>query len=209
MTVPSKPRIHLHSRGPSMRNNKAILDEAARSVRRTFVGSVAGSIGMLAVVGAAGAYGMPEKLTTQALAAAMAKLNMKFPRVEHAAAEPERPVHDHVVQVADNAKLRAISPVSDVAPEDAIVRAVPQVVSEVAPPAIAAENTSVVAKTPPAIQAAPVRNPFTANDPEPAPAVTASLTPPALPEVAEERPILSAPMVFEAPKPADAQVLMA
>ena len=43
-----------------MRNNKAILDEAARSVRRTFVGSVAGSITMLAVVGAAGAYGMPE-----------------------------------------------------------------------------------------------------------------------------------------------------
>ena len=127
-----------------MRNNKAILDEAARSVRRTFVGSVAGSIGMLAVVGAAGAYGMPEKLTTQALAAAMAKLNMKFPRVEHAAAEPERPLHDHVVQVADNAKLRAMSPVSIVAPEGAIVRAVPQVVSEVAPPTVAAaaENTS-------------------------------------------------------------------
>ena len=31
-----------------MRNNKAILDEAARSVRRTFIGSVAGSVGMLA-----------------------------------------------------------------------------------------------------------------------------------------------------------------
>ena len=139
----------------------------------------------------------------------MAKLNMKFPRVEHAAAEPERPVHDHVVQVADNAKLRAISPVSDVAPEDAIVRAEPQVASEVAPPPIAAENTSVVAKTPPVIQAAPIRNPFTANDPEPAPAVTASLMPPAPPEVAEERPLLSAPMVFEAPKPADAQVLTA
>lgn len=38
-----------------MRNNKAILDEAARSVRRTFVGSVAGTTVMLAVVGAAGA----------------------------------------------------------------------------------------------------------------------------------------------------------
>jgi hypothetical protein len=88
-----------------MRNNKAILDEAARSVRRTFVGSVAGSIGMLAVVGAAGAYGMPEKLTTQALAAAMARLNMKFPTMEHAVPATERPV-----QVADNAKLRAMSP---------------------------------------------------------------------------------------------------
>ena len=101
-----------------MRNNKAILDEAARSVRRTFVGSVAGTIGMLAVVGAAGAYGMPEKLTTQALAAAMAKLNMKFPRMEHAAPDSEQSAQDHVVQVADNATLRAVSPVSDVAPEE-------------------------------------------------------------------------------------------
>jgi spore germination cell wall hydrolase CwlJ-like protein len=189
-----------------MRNNKAILDEAARSVRRTFVGSVAGSIGMLAVVGAAGAYGMPEKLTTQALSAAMTKLNMKFLKMEHAAPATERPV-----QIADNVKLRAMSPVSDIGPEDTIVRAVPQAVTEVAPPAVApaAQNTSVVAKTLPAIQAAPGRNPFTANDPEPAPAVTASLMPHALPEPAEERPLLSAPMVFEAPKPADAQVLTA
>ena len=70
-----------------MRNNKAILDEAARSVRRTFIGSVAGTLAMLAVVGAAGAYGMPEKLTAQALSAAMAKFNMKFP----AEAEQRRP----------------------------------------------------------------------------------------------------------------------
>ena len=34
---------------------------------------------MLAVVGAAGAYGMPENLTAQALSAAMAKFNIKFP----------------------------------------------------------------------------------------------------------------------------------
>ena len=141
----------------------------------------------------------------------MAKLNMKFPRIEHAAPDTELPVQHHVVQVADNATLRAVSPVSDVAPEDAIVRAVPQVVSEVAPPTVAAavENTSVVAKTPPVIQAAPVRNPFTASDPEPAPAVTVSVTPRTLPDVVEERPLLSAPMVFEAPKPADAQVLTA
>ena len=37
--------------------------------------------------------------------------------------------------------------------------------------------------------------------------MTASLTPHALPDAAEQRPFLSAPMVFEAPKPADAQVL--
>ena len=107
-----------------MRNNKAILDEAARSVRRTFVGSVAGSIGMLAVVGAAGAYGMPEKLTAHAFSVAMAKFNVKFPKVEHAA-----PGLDRLVQIADNAKLRVVT---DAAPEDAIVRTVPQVVAEVA-----------------------------------------------------------------------------
>jgi spore germination cell wall hydrolase CwlJ-like protein len=185
-----------------MRNNKAILDEAARSVRRTFVGSVAGSIGMLAVVGAAGAYGMPEKLTTQALSAAMAKFHVKFPGVEHAA-----PGLDRLVQIADNAKLRVAT---DAAPEDAIVRTVPQVVAEVAPhaaPVGAIQHTTTVAKTSPAAEAAPVKNPFTANDPEPAPAVTASVTPRALPDVAEEHPFLSAPMVFETPKPADAQVL--
>jgi len=78
------------------------------------------------------------------LAAAIAKLNMKFPRIEHAAPDSEQSAQDHVVQVADNAKLRAMSPVSNVAPEDAIVRAAPQVVSEVAPPTVAAaaENTS-------------------------------------------------------------------
>ena len=58
---------------------------------------------MLAVVGAAGAYGMPEKLTTQALAASMARLNMKFARMEPAAPDTEHPVQDHVVQVADSA----------------------------------------------------------------------------------------------------------
>jgi len=62
-----------------MRNNKAILDEAARSVRRTFIGSVAGTTAMFAVVGAAGAYGMPENLTAHALSLAMAKFNMKLP----------------------------------------------------------------------------------------------------------------------------------
>ena len=84
-----------------MRNNKAILDEAARSVRRTFIGSVAGTLAMLAVVGAAGAYGMPENLTAQALSAAMAKFNIKFPATaESAVAVIERPV-----KVADNSRL--------------------------------------------------------------------------------------------------------
>ena len=61
----------------------------------------------------------------------------------------------------------------------------------------------------PVVEAAPVRNPFAAADAEPAPTVTASLAPSAAPAIAEERPLLFAPMVFEAPKPADAQVLTA
>ena len=167
-----------------MRNNKAILDEAARSVRRTFIGSVAGSIGMLAVVGAAGAYGMPEKLTAQAFTAAMAKLNIRFPKVEHSDSAVER-----VVQVVDNASLRAPSPVTDAAPESPIVRTMPE---------------SVVT---PRAEPMPVSNPFAAADAEPAPAVTASLAPRALPDAAVERPLISAPMVFQAPKAEDAQVL--
>jgi spore germination cell wall hydrolase CwlJ-like protein len=193
-----------------MRNNKAILDEAARSVRRTFVGSVAGTAAMLAVVGAAGAYGMPEKLTAHAFSAAMAKLNLKFPKVEQAAPATEQPV-----QVADNTALRAVSPVSDAAPEGPAVRTVPQLATVVAPPVAPVtriENSSSVAKTSPdkslpIAEMAPVRNPFTAADPEPAPAATASIEPRTPPVVVEERPLLSTPMVFEAPKPADAQVL--
>ena len=209
-----------------MRNNKAILDEAARSVRRTFIGSVAGTVTMLAVVGAAGAYGMPEKLTAQALSAAMAKFNMKFP----ALAEPAVAVIARPLKVADNTKIVtkivAVSPVSDVAPEEPVVRTVPQVVAVapaapvIAPPMIAAPDRSpcragdadrapAATVAAPVVEAAPVRNPFTAADPEPAPTVTASLAPSAAPAVAEERPFISAPMVFEAPKPADAQVLTA
>jgi spore germination cell wall hydrolase CwlJ-like protein len=174
-----------------MRNNKAILDEAARSVRRTFIGSVAGSTVMLGVIGAAGAYGIPEKLTAQAFSAAMTKFNMKFvPKTEQAEPVTERPV-----RVTDNVKLRALSPVSDATPEAPIMRTLPQV--------------APLATTAPMIEAAPVANPFVPADPEPTPAVTASLTARALQEADEARPLISTPMVFEAPKPEDAQVLTA
>jgi spore germination cell wall hydrolase CwlJ-like protein len=192
-----------------MRHNKAILDEAARSVRRTFIGSVAGSVGMLAVVGAAGAYGMPEKLTAHALSAAMAKFNMKFPaKSEHAEPAIERPV-----VVAQNAPQRspfAVSPVSDAAPDDPIVQTVPEVAGPVVPvvmPPSAPARPVVVAVAPPIAPSAPVGPVAEAVAPEPAPTVTASLMPRALPDIADERPLLSAPMVFEVPKPADAQVL--
>src|ERR1041384_7931895 len=123
MSGPREPRSNLHSRGPSMRNNKAILDEAARSVRRTFIGSVAGTTTMLAVVGAAGAFGMPENLTAQALSAAMAKFNLKLPApAETAVALIERPV-----KVAESTKAAPVSPVSDVTPEEPVMRAAPQV----------------------------------------------------------------------------------
>ena len=105
-----------------MRNNKAILDEAARSVRQTFIGSVAGSVVMLAVVGAAGAYGMPEKLTAQAFSAAMTKFNMKFAqKAEHApvAAEP-------LVKMASNVTVAASSPVTDAPDDEAVVLVVPK-----------------------------------------------------------------------------------
>ena len=137
-----------------MRNNKAILDEAARSVRRTFVGSVAGSIGMLAVVGAAGAYGMPEKLTAQALAAAMAKFNVKFPEDGARCASARRPCRSPTAQAAGGNRRRAGR--RDVAPCTGRRR--------VAPPTVPLRSrTSVVAKTLPVIQAAPGRNPFTAT----------------------------------------------
>jgi spore germination cell wall hydrolase CwlJ-like protein len=207
-----------------MRNNKAILDEAARSVRRTFIGSVAGTLTMLAVVGAAGAYGMPENLTAQALSVAMAKFNIKFPATaDSAVAVIERPL-----KVADNTAVAAspvsdvVSEESDVAPKESIVRTVPEVVAAApAAPAIAAPMIAApaapaapaiapaVTVAVPAVEAAPVRNPFTVVDPEPAPTVTASVAPSAAPTVAEERPFIAAPMVFEAPKPADAQVLTA
>jgi spore germination cell wall hydrolase CwlJ-like protein len=99
------------------------------------------------------------------------------------------------------------SPVSDVAPEEPVVRTVPQVVA--AAPATPVMTAPTVPAAAPVVEAAPVRNPFTAADPEPAPTVTASLAPTAAPAVAEERSFISAPMVFEAPKPADAQVLTA
>jgi spore germination cell wall hydrolase CwlJ-like protein len=210
-----------------MRNNKAILDEAARSVRRTFIGSAAGTLTMLAVVGAAGAYGMPEKLTAQALSAAMAKLSVKFPH------EAEAPAAERPVVVAQNTLPRSsmpVSPVSDAAPDDPVVQtAAPAAPVVTPPPSLVAPPETIVAAAPPiadaaatakpssaaetvtvsvpVVEAAPVSNPFVPAEPAPAPTVTASLMPRALPEIAEERPLLSAPMVFEAPKPADAQVL--
>jgi hypothetical protein len=97
-----------------------------------------------------------------------------------------------------------------------VVRTVPEVVTDApaapaiaapAPPAAPVIAAPAVTAAAPVVEAAPSRNPFAAADAEPAPAVTASLAPSAAPAVAEEHPFISAPMVFEAPKSADAQVL--
>jgi hypothetical protein len=181
---------------------------------------------------------MPEKLTAQALSAAMAKFHLKFP----APAETAVVVIERPLKVAENTKTVPVSPVFDVTPEEPVVRTAPQVVAEapaapvIAPPApvmaapaiavapaVAAAAAPVVSvpvapvapviEKPAAIAAAPVvepvpvRNPFAVSEPEPAPMVTASLGPIAAPEIAEQRPLIFAPMVFEAPKPADAQML--
>ena len=160
-----------------MRNNKAILDEAARSVRRTFIGSVAGSVVMLAVVGAAGAYGMPEKLTAQAFTVAMAKFNFKFaPKPEHTAPPVEQPT-----KLAANTKLQALSPVSDAMLQNSVVVTLPPVAAVAAPPLrvaaaalspkcsepAPAPSVAVVEKTPPWWK--PCRRPIHSGWPTPSP----------------------------------------
>ncbi len=209
--------------------------------------SVAGTIGMLAVVGAAGAYGMPEKLTAQALSAAMAKFNFKFPRDRR---KPRR--RGHRAAGEGRAKMPqavAVSPVSDVAPEESAVApetaTVPVgsrapirrrcaslgsgVAADRRPSSRATASSCCAAIATPVARAAPHADRSADGDRgaaggrkrapraltsrcrhrsrSPAPMVTASLTPRAAPPIAEERPLVSAPMVFEAPKPADAQVL--
>jgi hypothetical protein len=169
-----------------MRTNKAILDEAARSVRRTFIGSVAGTIGMFAVVGAAGAYGMPEKLTAQALSAAMARLSFRFPR-EPVQAEP-------VVVVA-----QLVPKTQRQAPQASNVVQVSAAPPNTSPPKTAI--VPVVSRTPDPL---PLRE---ASVPELPPIVsavepkrTASLSPRTLPDAVPRHMLIAAPMVFKAPK---------
>src|SRR5262245_44367920 len=81
-----------------MRKNQIILDEAARSVRRAFVGSLAGSATMLGVIGVAGAYGMPERLSAHSLSTALTSLQIKL-----------TPVVDNAGPIVDRAKVMAAS----------------------------------------------------------------------------------------------------
>jgi hypothetical protein len=76
-----------------VRRNQEILDEAARSIRRTFLGSAAGSLGMLSVVGGVGAYGMPEAIDAERLSVALTSMHATIqPAVERAVPTVERAV---------------------------------------------------------------------------------------------------------------------
>jgi hypothetical protein len=199
-----------------MRNNKAMLDEAARSVRRTFIGSVAGTVGMLAVVGAAGAYGMPEKLTAHAFTVALSSLRLS-PKADRAIPTVER-----VVKVAEDVTRHDVTPVGEPAPPQRapVVRTMPEFPVEPAPapvsppqaPATAPHDTSIASVAPvlpvepvvavePAPTAEPKADEAVPAAVEPAPTRTASIAPAALPNAEDDRPIVPAPLVFETPKP--------
>ena len=103
-----------------MRKNQIILDEAARGVRRAFIGSVAGSATMLGVIGVAGAYGMPERLSAQSLSTALTSLQLKFtPMVDGAG-----PIVDRAMVMAAHVapKPRSIAIESD----DEVILQVPR-----------------------------------------------------------------------------------
>jgi spore germination cell wall hydrolase CwlJ-like protein len=111
-----------------MRKNQIILDEAARSVRRAFLSSVAGSATMLGVIGVAGAYGVPERLSAHSLSNALTTLQIKLtPMVDAAAPAVERATvaADHLKQ-----RMQSVSIESD----DEIILQVPRVMLAAAGP---------------------------------------------------------------------------
>ena len=179
-----------------MRKNQEILDEAARSVRRTFVGSLAGSVTMLGVIGAAGAYGMPERLSAHALSGALTSLQFRLtPMVEGAT-----PIVDRAVIVADNFKQR-VQPVA-IESDDEVILQVPRAafalasaspVQRVEPSRIQALAAPVTEPISPPVDvivmpdttaALPVEKPVAAmpvEKPAVAPVATAALQAPAIP----------------------------
>jgi spore germination cell wall hydrolase CwlJ-like protein len=199
-----------------MRNNKAILDEAARSIRRTFIGSVTGSLGMMVVVGAAGAYGMPERLTAHALSAAVAKFNVAFPHAAELARRDDSAAKVAASDAPPATAFQAIYPVRDVvmpAANESIVKTVPPEAPTAplaAPPAepapASAPRETIVASIAPAEPAPSLVQPLA---PEPAPAVTSSAMPQAQPDAPRQRAADPASMMFGAPKLSDIKPLEA
>jgi spore germination cell wall hydrolase CwlJ-like protein len=191
-----------------MRKNQIILDEAARSVRRAFVGSLAGSATMLGVIGVAGAYGVPERLNAQSLSTALTSLQIKL-----------TPMTDSAGPIVDRAKTMAAS----VAPkprsiaiesDDEVILQVPRFVLASAAPAQIVELSRVQAIAAPitlpadpaaadviAMPKAPVAAP--AESPAAAPVVTAAPAAPVEPPKTESlktEPVKSEPPKTESPK---------
>ena len=104
-----------------------MLDEASRSVRRTFVGSIASIVGMFAVIGAAGAYGASERLNVKSLSTALTTLQIKLaPGSESIAPIPAR-----TMTLASLPPGNAV--ITTVEPDTAIVREVAPVAAPAAP----------------------------------------------------------------------------
>lgn len=188
-----------------MRKNQIILDEAARSVRRAFVSSVAGSATMLGVIGVAGAYGMPERLSTQSLSTALTSLQIKLTPMVDAA----QPAVARAEAVAGSFKQRVQSVAIE--SDDEVILQVPRVMLASAGPVRIVEPSRVQELSAPVSQ--PVAPPtdviampeapvaVTVEKPaaipvekaEPAPTVTASLPAPVMSEPAKSEPAVPAP----------------
>ena len=202
-----------------MRKNQIILDEAARSVRRAFVGSVAGSVTMLGVVGVAGAYGMPERLSAHSLSTALTSLQLKLTPMVDAA----QPAVDRATVVAGKFKRR-MQPV-EIESDDEVVLQVPRVLLASAGPVRTVEPSRIEALAKPvsapvappadviAMPEAPLIVPLAekpatvpaeksvavpVEKPEPAPTVTAALS------VANSEPVKSEPVMPAPLRPARA-----
>ena len=184
-----------------MRKNQIILDEAARSVRRTFVGSLAGSATMLGVIGAAGAYGMPERLSAHSLSTALTTLQIKLTPMVDAA----QPAVERAAVVADNFKKRVQS--VQIESDDEVILQVPRVMLASAGPVRTAEPSRVQELSAPVSQ--PVAPPddviAMASDPVAAPAaekpVAVAIEKPAAKPVVAEQPMFEKPAPVEAAKP--------
>jgi spore germination cell wall hydrolase CwlJ-like protein len=176
--------------GHRVHNNNTILEEAARSIRRTFVGSLAGTIGMLTVVGAAGAYSVPDRLSPHSLSNAFATLQARLsPVIEQAAPLVER-TRSFAGEVARRASAMP-------APADAVVL---PLAPEVVTPAVAAQQA--VARTPAPEIAAPA-----AVAPPPAPMLALAPSDAAEPPVADNAMARATPAELPPPAPAPVEVL--
>jgi hypothetical protein len=204
-----------------MRKNQIILDEAARGVRRAFIGSVAGSATMLGVIGVAGAYGMPDRLSAQSLSTALTSLQMKLtPMVDSAG-----PIVDRAMVMAAHVapKPRSIAIESDdevilqvprseaprfalaaVSPDQIVEPSRVQAIAAPITPPVEAMADVIAMPTPPT--AAPVEKPVIAPVKTAAPAPVAPVVAPAAEPVADSVAMPKPPAAARVEKPVIAPV---